>query len=37
MCYVQIAGMLVATLVTLASNLAADLAYGWLDPRITLQ
>ena len=26
-----------ATLVTLLSNLAADLAYGWLDPRIGLQ
>jgi peptide/nickel transport system permease protein len=30
-------GLLFATLVTLASNLAADLAYGWLDPRITLK
>ena len=29
-------GLLFATLVTLASNLAADLAYGWLDPRISL-
>jgi peptide/nickel transport system permease protein len=29
-------GLLFATLVTLLSNLAADLAYGWLDPRITL-
>jgi peptide/nickel transport system permease protein len=28
-------GLLFATLVTLLSNLAADLAYGWLDPRIT--
>lgn len=27
-------GLLFATLVTLLSNLAADLAYGWLDPRI---
>ncbi|MBS0558936.1 MAG: ABC transporter permease [Proteobacteria bacterium] len=29
-------GLLFATLVTLLSNLIADLAYGWLDPRITL-
>ena len=29
-------GLLFATLVTLLSNLAADIAYGWLDPRITL-
>ena len=29
-------GLLFATLVTLLSNLAADLAYGWLDPRISL-
>ena len=29
-------GLLFATLVTLLSNLAADLAYGWLDPRIKL-
>jgi peptide/nickel transport system permease protein len=29
-------GLLFATLVTLVANLAADLAYGWLDPRITL-
>src|SRR5262249_32306811 len=28
-------GLLFATLVTLLANLAADLAYGWLDPRIT--
>lgn len=28
-------GLLFATLVTLLCNLAADLAYGWLDPRIT--
>ena len=27
-------GLLFATLVTLLSNLAADIAYGWLDPRI---
>jgi len=30
-------GLLFATLVTLMSNLAADLAYGWLDPRISLK
>jgi peptide/nickel transport system permease protein len=30
-------GLLFATLITLASNLAADLAYAWLDPRITLR
>jgi peptide/nickel transport system permease protein len=30
-------GLLFATLVTLLSNLAADLAYGWLDPRISLK
>ncbi|MBU6498576.1 MAG: ABC transporter permease [Rhodospirillales bacterium] len=30
-------GLLFATLVTLASNLVADLAYGWLDPRISLK
>jgi peptide/nickel transport system permease protein len=30
-------GLLFATLVTLIANLAADLAYGWLDPRITLR
>jgi peptide/nickel transport system permease protein len=29
-------GLLFATLVTLLSNLAADLAYCWLDPRIAL-
>ena len=29
-------GLLFATLVTLLSNLAADIAYGWLDPRISL-
>jgi peptide/nickel transport system permease protein len=29
-------GLLFATLVTLLSNLMADLAYGWLDPRIVL-
>ena len=26
--------LLLATLVTLVANLVADLAYGWLDPRI---
>jgi peptide/nickel transport system permease protein len=30
-------GLLFATLVTLLSNLAADLAYGRLDPRIVLK
>ena len=29
-------GLLFATAVTLLSNLLADLAYGWLDPRISL-
>lgn len=29
-------GLLFATLITLLSNLAADIAYGWLDPRISL-
>jgi peptide/nickel transport system permease protein len=29
-------GLLLATLVVLISNLLADLAYAWLDPRITL-
>ena len=29
-----LAGLLLATLVTLAANLCADLAYAWLDPRI---
>jgi peptide/nickel transport system permease protein len=29
-------GLLFATLVTLLANLLADLAYGWLDPRIAL-
>ncbi|MCW3475623.1 ABC transporter permease [Limobrevibacterium gyesilva] len=29
-------GLLFATVVTLLSNLVADLAYGWLDPRIAL-
>ena len=31
-----LSGLLFATLVTLLANLAADLAYGWLDPRISL-
>ena len=31
-----LSGLLVATMVTLFSNLMADLAYGWLDPRIKL-
>lgn len=31
-----LSGLLFATLVTLLSNLAADLAYGWLDPRISV-
>jgi peptide/nickel transport system permease protein len=30
-------GLLFATLVTLLANLAADLAYGWLDPRVSLK
>ena len=30
-----LAGLLFATLVTLVSNVLADLAYAWLDPRIT--
>ena len=30
-----LSGLLFATLVTLLSNLLADLGYGWLDPRIT--
>jgi peptide/nickel transport system permease protein len=30
-------GLLFATLVTLLANLAADLAYGWLDPRVSLR
>lgn len=30
-------GLLFATIVTLGSNLVADLLYGWLDPRIALQ
>ena len=31
-----LSGLLFATLVTLLSNLFADIAYGWLDPRISL-
>ena len=31
-----LSGLLFATLITLLSNLLADLAYGWLDPRIVL-
>ncbi len=34
---VALAGLLLATLTTLLANLLADLAYGWLDPRITYQ
>ena len=30
-------GLLFATLTTLLANLAADLTYGWLDPRISLK
>lgn len=32
-----LSGLLFATLVTLLSNLCADLAYAWLDPRISLR
>lgn len=32
-----LAGLLFATFITLLSNLAADLAYAWLDPRIALK
>jgi peptide/nickel transport system permease protein len=31
-----LAALLLATAVTMAANLAADLAYAWLDPRVTL-
>jgi len=31
-----LSGLLFATLITLLANLAADLAYAWLDPRIKL-
>jgi peptide/nickel transport system permease protein len=30
-----LAGLLLATAVTMLANFAADLAYGWLDPRVT--
>jgi peptide/nickel transport system permease protein len=30
-------GLLFATLITVIGNLGADLAYGWLDPRITIK
>jgi peptide/nickel transport system permease protein len=29
-----LAGLLLAAIVTMLANLAADLAYGWLDPRV---
>jgi len=32
-----LSGLLFATLITLLANLGADLAYGWLDPRISLK
>ncbi len=34
---VALVGLLFATMLTLASNLGADLIYGWLDPRITYE
>jgi peptide/nickel transport system permease protein len=34
---VALVGLLLATVVTLFANLLADLAYAWLDPRITLE
>jgi len=34
---VALAGLLLATLTTLLANLLADLAYSWLDPRISYQ
>ncbi len=34
---VALVGLLFATMLTLLSNLAADLFYGWLDPRITYE
>jgi peptide/nickel transport system permease protein len=34
---VALVGLLLATLTTLLANLLADLAYAWLDPRITYQ
>jgi len=33
--YLALVGLLLATLTTLLANLAADLCYLWLDPRIT--
>jgi peptide/nickel transport system permease protein len=30
-----LAALLLATVVTMLANLAADLAYGWLDPRVS--
>ena len=32
-----LSGLLFATVMTLLSNLAADIAYGWLDPRIAVK
>ena len=29
-------GLLVATLATIAGNLLADLAYAWVDPRVSI-
>ena len=34
---VALVGLLFATLLTLASNLGADLVYAWLDPRISYE
>ncbi len=34
---VALVGLLFATMLTLASNLTADLVYGWLDPRISYE
>jgi peptide/nickel transport system permease protein len=34
---VALVGLMFATLLTLASNLGADLVYGWLDPRISYE
>jgi len=34
---VALVGLLFATMLTLASNLMADLVYGWLDPRISYE
>jgi peptide/nickel transport system permease protein len=30
-----LAGLLLATATTMAANFAADLAYAWLDPRVS--